>query len=242
MKRKSLLFFLFIAFSAYIWLGHSSGPGVVQDTDRTGSPLSPDYCKACHNGGNFGTEVNILLLGENDTVTEYVPAETYTLQVSISAQGAEGYGFQAVALDSGNMGTGAFGAPGNGTQITAVGGVNYFEHSARSGSPVFEIEWTAPESGAGDVTFYAAGNAVNANFQVGGDLADTALLVVTESVSAGLRDQAASIIELQVSPNPATSLIQARWSAQVNAKRVEINDLTGKSYYSQQLRNSDTAS
>jgi hypothetical protein len=242
MKKNSLLSIFCLAIGAYMWLGHSSGPGSVQNTDRTGSPLSPDFCKACHSGGSFGTEVSILLLGENDTITEYVPATTYTLQVKVSATGAEGYGFQAVALDINNAGVGAYGTAASGTQVTAVAGVNYFEHSARSASPTFEIEWTAPDAGAGDVTFYAAGNAVNANFQTSGDLPDTAKLVLTEAVSAGLHDQAAALIELQVSPNPSASFIQARWSPQVNATRMEINDLTGKSYYSRSLQNQSSSS
>lgn len=242
MKKNSLLFIFCLAISSYIWLGHSSGPGAVQNTDRTGSPLSPDFCQACHSGGSFGTEVSILLLGENDTITEYVPATTYTLQVTVSATGAEGFGFQAVGLNANNMGVGAYGTPATGTQITAVAGVNYFEHSARSATPTFEIEWTAPDAGAGDVTFYAAGNAVNANFQASGDLPDTAQLVLTEAVSAGLYDQVASLIELQVSPNPSTSFIQARWSPEVSATKMEISDLTGKSYYSAILQKSSSSS
>jgi hypothetical protein len=238
MKRNSLLLTFCLALSSYIWLGHSSGPGEAQNTDRTGSPLSPDFCKACHGGGNFGTEVSILLLGENDTIKEYVPATTYTLQIKIAANGAEGYGFQAVGLDTNNMGVGTYGLPATGTQVTAVAGVNYFEHSARSATPTFEIEWTAPDAGAGDVTFYAAGNAVNANFDISGDLSDTAVFKVTEAVSARLRDQAASLIELQISPNPSISFIQARWSSQVKATEIEINDLTGKSYYSKDLQKS----
>ena len=242
MKKNSLLSIFCLAIGAYIWLGHSSGAGSFQNADRTGSPLSSDFCKACHSGGNFGTEVSILLLSENDTITEYVPATTYTLQVSIAATGAEGFGFQAVGLDNNNMGAGTYGTPASGTQITAVAGVNYFEHSMRSSVPTFEIEWTAPDAGSGDVTFFTAGNAVNANFQPSGDLPDTAKLVLTEAVSAGLHDQAAELIALQVSPNPSASFILARWSPQVSATKIEISDLTGKSYYSTSLQNQSSSS
>jgi hypothetical protein len=235
--KRNLIGLMLIALASYTWFGNSSGPGKVQNTDRTGSPLSPGYCNACHSGGSFGTEVSLLLVdSNNDTISEYIPENSYTLKVSVAATGAEGYGFQTVALTSDNLGTGIFGTPASGTQITPIGGVNYFEHSSRSATGNFEIEWTAPEVGTGEVTFYAAGNAVNANFGPSGDNPDTTSLRITESLSSGLRDQIAESLQLEVFPSPAHSEITMKWLSDARAERISINDLTGRTYYSESIK------
>ncbi|MBK8504841.1 MAG: T9SS type A sorting domain-containing protein [Saprospiraceae bacterium] len=235
--KRNLLGIMLIALGSYVWFGNASGPGKVQNTDRTGSPLSPGFCNACHSGGSFGTEVSLLLVDiNNDTIAEYIPANTYTLKVSIAASGAEGYGFQTVPLTSSDMAAGTFGSPAAGTQITNIGGASYFEHSNRSGTSKFEIEWTAPEAGTGVVTFYAAGNAVNANSDPSGDNSDTTSLTIVESLSSGLRDQIGEALQFEVFPSPAQLEITTKWSLESKAERISINDLTGKTYYTASIK------
>lgn len=240
--KRNLIGLLLIALACYTWFGNASGPGKVQNTDRTGSPLSPGFCNECHSGGSFSTQVSLLLIDANaDTVAEYIPADTYTLKVSIASSGAQGFGFQAVPLTSDNQGAGAFGTPAAGTQITSIGPAAYFEHSTRSMTPNFEIQWTAPEAGTGPVTFFAAGNAVNANFNVSGDDADTTALTIVESSSTGLRDQLAVSLQLEVFPSPAQIEIVTRWSTEAQAERISINDLTGKTYYAERIKSPSTS-
>lgn len=243
MKRNLLVLSLSL-FAVYVWLGNASGPGAVQGQDRTGSPVSPGYCgvSGCHTGGNFNTEVALLLLDANeDTITEYTPGEQYRLRISITAQGAEGYGFQAVALDSANDGAGEFGDAGTGTQITTISGRQYFEHSSRSSASSFEIDWTAPASGSGEVSFYAAGNAVNANFSNFGDDPDTTSLVITESLPSNLNAQQAEQVQLQVYPSFVQSEVFSRWSKDVKAEQLTISDLTGRIYRQEKIINQPTA-
>ncbi|NND06712.1 MAG: T9SS type A sorting domain-containing protein [Saprospiraceae bacterium] len=222
MKTGNLLLFSSLLLGWCIWVGHSSGAGARQDTDRTGGPIASGYCVNCHSGGAFGTDVSITLLEGMDTVAQYEPGATYTLRVDISAEGAAGYGFQAVALDADNNGAGMYGTPGDGVKVTAVNGIDYAEHSARSSSNSFEIEWTAPDAGAGAVGFYAAGNAVNGNGGTSGDEPDTVSLVIDEAVLSGIADLAQQI-NLQLAPNPATDFIRLNWSnehAQVSDIRI----------------------
>lgn len=236
--KQSILGLMFIALGCYCWFSNASGPGEVQNLDRTGSPVSPGFCNECHGGGNFGTEVTLQLLNDSDEpVTEYQPSTAYTLKISITATGAEGYGFQSVALAGDNAGAGQFGSPANGTQITSIDSRDYFEHSSRSNTGNFEIEWTAPEAGTGVVTFYAAGNAVNADFDVTGDLPDTTALTIEESIASGLRDNLASNIRLLVFPGFAETEITARWSPEVSAEHLSISDLAGQPLYGQKIRN-----
>lgn len=238
--KKNLQILLFALFGCYIWFGNASGPGAFQNLDRTGSPVSPGYCgvSSCHGGGNFGTAVSMELLDANqENVTEYVPGEQYRLIISIAAQGAQNYGFQAVALlDGGNEGAGEFGEAGAGTQITNIDNREYFEHNSPSTSSSFEIDWVAPETGSGDITFYAAGNAVNGNFEPSGDDPDTTSLKVMEGISSGIYDRVAQIVNLEVYPSMAQHEITSRWSPDITADRLTINDLTGRIYYIKEIQ------
>lgn len=223
-----------ISFAAYVWFGNASGPGEVQNSDRTGSPVSPGYCgvSSCHGGGNFNTDVAIQLLDENsDTITEYTPATTYTLRISIAATGAEGFGFQAVALTESNAGAGEFGDPAEGTQVVTISNRDYFEHSSRSSASSFEIDWTAPDAGSGAITFYTAGNAVNGDFEFTGDDPDTSSLTIAEGLASGLRDQITSRLNLRIFPSLTQSAVTAQWSGEVTADKIAIHDLTGQTYY-----------
>jgi len=243
MNLRSATYLFALLLCTYVWLGHSTGPGKVQNTDRTGSPLSPDFCQACHSGGNFGTDVQILLLQGIDTIQEYVPETAYTLQVTVAATGAEAFGFQAVALSPDTANAGMFGTPPDGMQITPVNGRDYAEHSQRSSSPTFEIEWTAPGSGKGDITFYVAGNAVNANSSTSGDLPDTSKLTLTEATVSAVQVHLDRNLQLRLAPNPVQNELRLSWSGENQPRKIEIRDMTGRTYKSLesgQLTNQET--
>jgi hypothetical protein len=230
MKQTITLFTILFAV-CYIWLGSSGGAGANQDADRTGGPLSTNgstFCSLCHSGGNFGTDVHVnLLTSDGDTITEYMPETTYTLRVSISAEGAAAYGFQAVALNDANAGAGTYGTAPSGMQVTSVGGVDYPEHSSRDDDGMWEIEWTSPTAGTGNVTFYAAGNAVNNASGTQGDDPDTTSLVIEEALGAGIAN-VQSVINLELSPNPVMDQLRLTWSAQdIRPNHIHIFSATG---------------
>lgn len=230
MSRSSTLILTTLLFiGTIIWMGSSGGAGAIQGADRTGGPVSQGFCSQCHNGGSFGTDVQVFLTDLNgDTISEYVPETAYTLKVTVIGEGAARYGFQSVALDTGNEGSGAYGMAANGSQITSVSGRDYFEHSSPSTSGEWEIEWTAPSSGTGPVTFYAAGNAVNGNFAMSGDQPDTTSLTIAESQTSSLKDRQLTNIQMELAPNPAQDYISIRWSNDVVTPRsLRIFDAAG---------------
>ena len=216
--KKSFTLLFCLGVGAYIWLGHSSGAANRQDADRTGGPLSNNgstFCSMCHSGGNFGTDVTLTLLSaEGDTITEYAPETAYTLRVAISAEGASAYGFQAVALDTANAQAGMYGEAPAGTAVVAVNGIDYAEHSERDSDGMWDIPWTSPAVGAGPVTFYAAGNAVNNADGTQGDDPDTTSLQVPEALGASIADVAAAI-QLEIAPNPTRDFLNVTWSGEV---------------------------
>ena len=128
---------------------------------RTGAPDELD-CTQCH----VGTAVN----GGGGEVTiegplEYEPGETYDLDVRIIDSSATKWGFELTVLDAASdAAVGTLAATASGTETVESGGRQYLRQtSAPSASETFAwlFEWTAPREDAGDVIFYAAGNAAN---------------------------------------------------------------------------------
>ena len=185
-------------------MGSSSGPGNVQGQDRTGGPLANGFCGNCHATGAFNPEINVEVREDGVAVQSYEAGVTYQLRVSIAADaGAQVYGFQAVALTGAdNDQAGSFTA-GAGTQVISLGGRDYIEHSERSNSSTFEVDWTAPNSGLGDIRFYAAGVAANNAAGSGGDgavfLNDP---VILQDMSVSTNDIPELAAALKVFPNP----------------------------------------
>jgi uncharacterized protein (TIGR03437 family) len=141
----------------------------------TGAP-GEGTCVGCHytygqpNPPASGGKVEITGLPAT-----YAPGQTYTLTVTVSHPTARAWGFEMTAID-------AAGTSSTSGTMTAVNSTTtlkrdssasgktrtYFSHNdeagiakGRSGSNSWSIGWTAPAASAGDITFYAAGNAAN---------------------------------------------------------------------------------
>ncbi|MCB0635757.1 MAG: T9SS type A sorting domain-containing protein [Lewinella sp.] len=202
MTLKHIYPFLMLAGLGLLFINSSSGPGNVQGIDRTNGPLSTGYCGNCHGAGSFNPSISLELLDGEDPVGIWTPGQTYTVRVTIAADdGAQRYGFQAVALDGNNDQIGSFTA-GTGTHVVTLNGREYIEHSSPNISNTFEVSWTAPNDDAEDVFFYAAGIAANNSGSSGGDGA--AFLAEAVSVAGPLnaRDLPALAEDLRVFPNP----------------------------------------
>ena len=183
MNRNLTLLGSVLALSIFA-LSYSTGPTSLVG-DVTGSPVSTQSCSGCHNGGNFSPTTSIELLDGDTPINEYIPGAEYTLRVSVAATNNPfGFGFQVVLLDDANANAGTFGQAPDSTKITNRSNRRYLEHARRRRSPVLEIPWTAPETGTGNVTVYAAGMAFNNNGGNSGDAADVASLQLPEASSS----------------------------------------------------------
>jgi len=141
----------------------------------TGAP-GEGTCVGCHytygqpNPPNSGGKVEITGLP-----VVYAPGQNYTVTVTVTHPTARAWGFELTAIDSNGMSSsaGALTAANTTTTLkrdsTASGKVRtYFSHNGEEGiakglggSNSWSINWTAPGAPAGDITFYAAGNAAN---------------------------------------------------------------------------------
>ena len=220
--------------------GNTGAPG-----DESFSNGQPIVCNSCHTASNITSSLAISVLNTSgDTVTQYVPGQQYTARVVVTAVtgNPQGYGFQMIALkDTGNTDLDGFSDmnPNNYKIVTVNStGRTYAEHDNVSTPNTFNVKWTAPATGTGSVTFYAAGNAVNKNGQNNGDGASFSNLKLTEGSSSSTKNPDAERIALRVWPNPAES--EAKMSVTLpegGAYRLAVFNLSGRLVWetSQQL-------
>ena len=100
----------------------------------------------------------------------YTSGATKRVTVVIADPQARRWGFQASARQGENRAqAGSIRSVDGNTRVQTGQGIQYITHTSQgtrlgtTGSIRFEFDWTAPESAAGDVTFYVAANAANGN-------------------------------------------------------------------------------
>ena len=232
MKFRMIYTFFGLAAAGLLWTNNSSGPASVQGLDRTGSPLSPGPCQTCHNSGAFSPSLALQVLDNATPVEEYEPGKTYRLRVEASTSGnPAGYGFQAVALTGdANLQAGAFTNPGDGIKVTPLNGRQYAEHSMRRTSNVFEVDWTAPEAGAGEVRFYSAIVAANGNSNQSGD--GSVFLTNPVTLSEGMVSSTGEngLFEaFSIFPNPVENRLQLHIQSREQGEyQLRVVGLTGQ--------------
>ncbi|MCF8430221.1 MAG: T9SS type A sorting domain-containing protein [Bacteroidia bacterium] len=142
---------------------YSSNPPVA----TAGDPGNGN-CTSCHSGSAItsGTAWSSIALTGLPT-NGYIPGTIYTLTMNGNSAATSKNGFQLTSLNASNAMAGAITAS-TGTGLQTSSGITYISQSG-SNSSSWSFNWTAPLSGTGTVTFYAAFNGSNANSGTGGD-------------------------------------------------------------------------
>ena len=127
---------------------------------------APSYnnCTQCHNGNVNSGNGNVSIQGLPST--GYTPGELYSLTVKVTGTNSRGYGFQ-MASQIGNDNAGNF-SLGTLSEDAELNG-NRVQHSSRTVSGEWIIDWLAPSSDVGDITFSVSGLATGGNSSTGGD-------------------------------------------------------------------------
>lgn len=231
MKLKFTYLLFFSSLALFLFYGNASGAGKKQNKDRTGSPLSPGPCQSCHASGAFTPALSIKIFDGENEVDNYEPEKKYTIKIEATASdAASAFGFQLVALSGGddNLNAGAFGTPSSGIQISEVAGRKYAEHSQASDSGSFEIEWTAPAAGIGEVKLYSAMVAANLNGSTGGDGSVFTNVSLTESGTSSTFNSQLNI-DLTLFPNPVQEVLNINLTSEETGEaRIELINLSGQ--------------
>ena len=204
---------------------------------RTGSPGELD-CTACHNNFALNSGGGSIALGAtNMTGWEYVPGTIYHMTATVARAGNPLFGMGLEALTTTNSNAGTLAITNSSTQIKSftVNGVSRKNvvHTLNGGNmanaKTFEFDWTAPNANIGNVTFYYAGVASNADGEEStGDHVYTGSQVVTPALSTSINEIAPSV-EINVYPNPVSDMVKVDYALR-GAGRVVITlfDLNGR--------------
>jgi hypothetical protein len=195
-------------------MGNKNGRASSQNRGNTGAPGDetslgqPKTCQNCHNQGPILASLDITVLdANNQPITQYQPGQQYTASVKITASGTglQGYGFQMIALrDAGNTDLDGFTDtnPNNYKIATINNGRTYAEHDNISVANTFNVKWTAPVAGTGNITFYASGNGVNGNGTTSGDGGAKFSLHLQEFGTVAANEPQNLDYSMRLSPNP----------------------------------------
>ena len=157
-----------------ILLSNSGGPSA----NVANNAPSYNNCTQCHYASVNPTGGSVSINGLPSS--GYIPGESYSLTVKVIGTEAHerGYGYQ-MASQVGNDNSGTF-SLGSSSQNSALNG-NRVQHSTRTVSGEWIVEWLAPSSDVGDITFSVSGVATGGTSGNGGDQVYTAALVVPSS-------------------------------------------------------------
>ncbi len=210
---------------------------------RTGSPGEFD-CTGCHTSFpvNSGPG-SISISSPNLTNWEYVPGQTYQIDVTVSHPGAPLFGFGFEALRTSNNTNGGTLSITNSAQTqlktATVSGsprtnvVHKENGGATPNSHTFSFNWTAPATNIGNVMFYTAGNAANNQNDTLGDYIYKTTQLVTPFVS-GMEEQL-NENGFVVYPNPATDYLVLTSTSDNQIEAVKLYDLNGRIAYQQAM-------
>ena len=157
-----VLLLLFVSSSSSVF-AFSAGP----PDGITGAPTE-NNCTQCHTGNELNVSGGSLVLTIPET---YTPNEVYTIVVNLSRTGQSRWGFEMTALDADGARAGSFAADdADNIQVSEANSKQYVKHTSigtaqgTNDAHSWELQWTAPDADIGPITFYAAGNASNGNF------------------------------------------------------------------------------
>jgi hypothetical protein len=216
--------------------------GIDSDNGKAGATGSPGEvnCTNCHNTYALNSGSGSLAITSNMTNWEYVPGQTYQISVTVAQTGKNlfGLGFEALQSSGANAGTLSAGTGTTIKSATVSGNsrrnvVHQLNGGASSGTHTFTFNWAAPTTNIGAITFYAAGNACNANGATSGDYVYKSSQVVNPA-PVGITEEVAAPFTFSFYPNPATENITVNYSLEQSAKvTYTIYDLTGKQVQSE---------
>lgn len=217
----------FLVITAFFFMSNRGGsPG-----GRTGSPSDGTSCGTnggCHS--NSQEVINQDFISIDTAEAGYEPGKTHTISVSPSLMNRDVWGFEIMAEDANGNAVGEF---LNTTDANSQRSGERATHKAASSTGAdgrtWEVEWVAPASGTGTITFYAASIAANNNGNTGGDRLLLDNLTVTEGIvnSVSLLENA----KIKLYPNPATDYLKL--DLPLNDVDVTIFSESGKAVYNE---------
>ena len=246
MKFRNVYTLFAIVALSIVFQSRSTGPGATANLQVTGAPGSTGNTgtcgnSGCHTSGAFNPSLELIAdNGDFVPLSEYEPGETYFLNLNFTTDGGQaGTGFQAVALDGANEQAGSWSEIPGLAQIANLSNRDYLEHNTPNtdnGGLSWDAQWTAPPAGTGDVTFYAAGLAINGNGSNQGDGVTTSTLTLTENLASSTSQIENQFNSMEISPNPIVDLTTVSISSKSSGSfQLNVMNSTGQNVYADKI-------
>lgn len=230
MKKTNFLLLIAAGICYFIITGYDNGPGT-NGWDFTGAETglgNPAGCTNCHGAtATSGINISMELDSAGIPTTKYKGGMSYTVKltgINNTSFSLPKFGFQIGSIEGSsalqtpvNAGTWTTPLPAN-THIANPQSGNFVvrlvEHtiplSTTTGTggngSTYEItfDWTAPDSGTGTVSIWAALNLINGNGNTSGDKWNTNHIVIDEwqTGSTGISSLEKNLLEVNIFPNP----------------------------------------
>lgn len=229
--RALFVFMVFAMVGATIVPQRGGAPskrsGAPDDGDGTEGNSGTCADVGCHNSFAINSGGGSISL---QAPTAYAPGDTITITVRVEQASASVFGFQITARDASGSPTGTWIADAD-ARIT-IGNPYYLTHAHADATHEWNVRWVAPSADAGDVIFYAAGNASNGNFNASGDYVYTtqtpvALSAYSDFPSSEGVDSPSWVRVDDVYPNPARHVVTIRYTSRQPA-HVAVYDMEGR--------------
>jgi hypothetical protein len=187
---KKKLISLFLISSVVMMSMSSSEDSPDGKAGHNGSPGEQTCAKStCHTSYTLNSGPgSVSITAPGMTNWQYVPGQTYTINVTVAQNSMPlfGFGFEALLSSGANAGTLTAGTGSHALNATVSGNsrktITHLEDSGLvTGTKTWSFTWVAPANGAA-VTFYAAGNAANNSSSDSGDYIYTTSQAVTAVV------------------------------------------------------------
>lgn len=240
--KKNYSFYLtlvLIPFCAVLFLSFGGGQNqfYVSGSPSDVAENSPGNCALCHN--------QFPVMNDSPIITLTVPSEydlntTYPITVASSSAVAR-QGFQMSAEDGTNTKVGDFTDVGANTQAFVVTGNDRGEAITHTGAGGFQntwtFNWTSPDRDLGPITFYAAVNETNSDFNTTGDV-----IHLKQSSANVLSRDSFVFDDLKMYPNPSQDYVTIELPTRLESEtNLQIFDLYGKQIHEQGLQGVKTS-
>ncbi len=181
MRKVFIILFLF-ALATFIQKSIKPGYGqsTTPPTACTGAP-GETTCLACHSNAQNGGSLTISV---DDGIQEYVPGHTYLIDLNINAPSqafTNAYGFEITARNQANNVVGEWIASNPNTIILDQGKyLSHYNANSSNQNGHYLLEWKAPDTGQGSVSFYASAIAGDGDGTTSGDAVVNAVEILTQ--------------------------------------------------------------
>ncbi len=232
--KKKIIFFVFVTVLVTA-LTHSFNNATSNASGapaaKTGSPGDGSTCKDCHSGSSVTAQTGWIT--SDIPSSGYVPGSTYTITATATVSNITKFGFEISPQNSSGTVLGTMMCT-NSTETKLISTNKYITHksagtTATNGSKTWSFSWTAPTKGSGDVTFYGAFLAANANGDDSGDKVHTSTLTVSEEVTTTIAEMNNTIHNVNVYPNPIHNEFSVFYSLEKSEKiSIQLLDINGR--------------